>query len=75
MQDRYFSLHPFSDILKFDGAFSLKVRNRSIDSIRISERMVSTPLGSVSTPSGQISTPPGHLSMNLSQKEGAAHAD
>jgi len=42
MQDWYFSLHPFSDVLKFDGVFSLKMHNRSIDSIRISERMVST---------------------------------
>ena len=44
MQDWYFSLHPFSDVLKFDGAFSLKMHKRSIDSIRISERMVSTPV-------------------------------
>lgn len=43
MQDWYFSLHPFSDVLKFDGVFSLKIHNRSIDSIRISERMVFTP--------------------------------
>ena len=43
MQDWYFSLHPFSDVLKFDGALSLKMHKRSIDSIRISERMVSTP--------------------------------
>ena len=44
-QDWYFSLHPFSDVLKFDGVFSLKMHNRSIDSIRISERMVSAPPG------------------------------
>ena len=45
MQDWYFSLHPFSDVLKFDGVFSLKMHNRSIASIRISEKMVSTPPG------------------------------
>ena len=40
-----FPFHPFSDVLKFDGVFSLKMHNRSIDSIRISERMVSAPPG------------------------------
>ena len=37
-QDWYFSLHPFSDVFKFDGVFSLKMHNRSIDpsGIRIS---------------------------------------
>ena len=42
MQDWCFSLHPFSDVLKFDGVFSLKCIKCSIDSIRISERMDST---------------------------------